>query len=170
MKEDGIVDETTDRLWEALESDNWEEVEPAIEAGADLMGTRYGDTPLHFAARNCTHDAMSVLLAYYDDPNIRNAEFQTPLHIAVDGHPEVTQLLVEDGADLIALDGMNRTPLWLATATASEDKSTHMEILLRAASKTWGEISYNLAASEERADISTPADRDVPAASGHATY
>jgi ankyrin repeat protein len=76
---------------------------------------RYGNTPLHFAARFGLPGICSLLTDYGADVDRRNRMGFTPLHFAaLYGHLGVVQALADAGADLGALDAQDRTPLNLA--------------------------------------------------------
>ena len=75
-------------------------------------------TPLHYAASIGLHDVAAFLIDEYSqdvnawDPGTK----ETPLHAASrEGHAIVAQLLLENGADVMAKSEHERTPLHLAS-------------------------------------------------------
>jgi hypothetical protein len=63
----------------------------------------YGETPLHWAAKNGHVEIARVLLQNGAEVNVRNNYGNTPLHYAaIHGHVDILHLLVENGADLEA--------------------------------------------------------------------
>ena len=89
-------------------------VKTLIECGASMYST--GDTPLHVTARNQRKEITQELLKYFTgDPNIKNAEGRTPLHIAcVYGNLDRVKLLILQGAEMNVKDIYFDTPLSLA--------------------------------------------------------
>ncbi|XP_030752363.1 uncharacterized protein LOC115879608 isoform X1 [Sitophilus oryzae] len=70
-----------------------------------------GDTPLLLASSNGHYDMAKKLIEAGCDVNLANVKQQTPLHVGI-RHPNITQLLIESGAHLDALDYCNETPLF----------------------------------------------------------
>jgi ankyrin repeat protein len=78
---------------------------------------RFGDTPLHFAAKGNQVEAARILLAAGVDVNIRGEGECSPLHVAAWGnHPEAAQFLLAQGADVNSRDREKRTPARYAPA------------------------------------------------------
>jgi len=75
-----------------------------------------GNRPLHIAAGKwCKEGLIPQILAKGAFVDIRNIYKQTPLHFAaVYGCLEAIQLLIENGADVNAVDSSGHTPLALA--------------------------------------------------------
>jgi hypothetical protein len=79
---------------------------------------RARSTPLHYAASIGLYDAAVFLIdEYSQDVNARDPDtMETPLHVASrKGHAIVAQLLLENGADVMAKSEHERTPLHLAS-------------------------------------------------------
>jgi ankyrin repeat protein len=111
-------------LHEAADRGYAEVVEFLISLGAE-PNTRsdYPSTPLHNAANGaytnelCYVAVAKVLLAHDADVNARMLKNQTPLHrAAIWGHPQIMQVLLENGADPNIRDDDGKTALDLATA------------------------------------------------------
>jgi ankyrin len=76
---------------------------------------RGGLTPLLFAARQGSLDAVRALAEAGADLNLADPEGITPLVLAIrNGHYDVAALLVDRGANVNAGDRVNRTPLYMA--------------------------------------------------------
>ena len=95
-----------------------------IENGTDPnIINKYGDTPLHLAAKGHL-EIVRVLLEKGADVNKADEDGQTPLHLAAaNGRLEIIRLLLDRGADinLAYIDGT--TPLLIAT------QEGHLEIV-----------------------------------------
>lgn len=77
-----------------------------LESGADVSARAYyGQTPLHLAASNENAEVAALLLEGGGDVNAREWMGRTPLHVAAAGNenPAVIELLIEAGADLLAV-------------------------------------------------------------------
>jgi hypothetical protein len=87
-------------LFSAVEYNDIDEVEKALEAGADVTIKINGDTPLHAAVRVNSPRIIRLLLEYGADSNVKNEDGDTPLHAAVRVEsPRIITLLLEYGAD-----------------------------------------------------------------------
>jgi len=75
-----------------------------------------GKTPVHWAVGKGQPEALTVLLKEYKaDPNIRNNNEGTPLHVAASqAQPECALILIEHGADVNARTRNDSTPLHFA--------------------------------------------------------
>lgn len=76
-----------------------------------------GYTPLLYASRSGNLEACQVLVAYGADVNVKTPSLeQTSLHrAAAQGHKDVVNFLLQNGADPTALDKQGMTALDLAT-------------------------------------------------------
>ena len=92
---------------------NAEAVPALIEAGVDVnVRDPYGETPLHFAARNEDPLAAKALVEAGADTNARAERGEAPLHRTVS--PALASVLIEGGADVNAWNYGGETPLHLA--------------------------------------------------------
>lgn len=91
-----------------------------LKAGLDVNSIRpdQGRTLLHGASNRGTTAAVSWLLEQGANPNSRDKENKTPLHVAAirNTHVSVIEKLIAKGADIHAVDSNNETALDLATA------------------------------------------------------
>lgn len=98
------------------------DVMKVIEDGADVdTSNGYNNwTPLHYAARIGTEEAVEALLEAMGEKesavNIQDKDSHTPLHHAArwNDHPKVVQLLLDQGAKIDARDKNDHTPLMVA--------------------------------------------------------
>ena len=82
-----------------------------------------GWTPLHYAASFGLHDVAAFLIDnHLEDVNaLDRSRMDTPLHAASrEGDAVVAQLLLENGADVMAKGEHERTPLYLASMYGRE--------------------------------------------------
>ena len=93
-----------------------------------------GSTALTWAAARGDATAVSELLDFGANINVRNMQKQTPLHLAAQcrhsGAIAVMQLLVKAGAELDAPDAWGRTPLLYAAAEYKLDDPRYLTPLL----------------------------------------
>lgn len=84
-----------------------------LQRGADIHARgKYGDTPLHDAARLGAPAVVELLLQQGAEINARDTRQETPLHEAAwSNTPEAVALLLRHGADARALDRHGMTPL-----------------------------------------------------------
>jgi len=69
-------------LFSAVENNDSNEVEKALEAGADVTITINGDTPLHAAVRVNSPRIITLLLDYGADMNAENKDGESALQLA----------------------------------------------------------------------------------------
>jgi ankyrin repeat protein len=72
-------------------------------------------TPLHWACYNGHLDMVELLLEAGADPNARDDDYCTCLHIASQrGEAGIVNMLLLEGADLMALNRSNKLPSYVA--------------------------------------------------------
>ena len=87
-----------------------EDLAALIEGGADPFSTA-GATPLHMAAANSNHLAITELIEGGADPGARMENGMTPLHVAVfNPRHSVIKALIEGGANRAARDYDGKVP------------------------------------------------------------
>ena len=88
------------------------DVKAELNVGADVMArSKYGYTPLHFAAEDGTPQSIQVLLEAGADLMARNSMGWTPLHIAAaPATPKNIQAFLKAGADAKAKNRDDKTP------------------------------------------------------------
>eukprot|EP00043_Microstomoeca_roanoka_P012083 m.116017 g.116017 ORF g.116017 m.116017 type:complete len:682 (+) comp15385_c0_seq3:196-2241(+) len=89
-----------------------------------------GNTALHMAAwqeRERSIDVVELLLKNHADPNIANAQTNTPLHHAAqNGQTHVLMMLLDSGADVHAHNDAGDTPLDIAVRFNREDVASFL--------------------------------------------
>ena len=95
-------------------SERLQEVLTAL--GRDTFGNthRYGQTPLHLAAREGSHDAAALLIDHGAAVNAKDVAGNTPLHYALSedaGTTELAKLLIDASADVDARGEHGERPL-----------------------------------------------------------
>ena len=114
-------------LWEALLNGNAKLAELLIQHGAGFDP----NTLLQRVARDgvADKDVIEFLTAHGAAIDTRNADGDTPLHVAIaGGHRLLTRFLILAGADVNAHDSQGRTPLQIA---AGVDNKYIIEMLQR---------------------------------------
>ncbi|OQR97110.1 ankyrin [Thraustotheca clavata] len=102
-------------LWLVIE--NVEMTQILLHRGADVNSVnKTGNALIHVATKRCDVNMLALLLSYNANPDIRDGEFSTPMHIAsFQGYHQCIELLLLHGASLYLMDGASRTPLQLST-------------------------------------------------------
>jgi ankyrin repeat protein len=77
------------------------------------------NTPLHLASFNGHPEVVEVLIEYGSDVDRKRSDGWSPLHCAY-GDFEVTKRLLQSGASVYTVDGVERQPLCLSAAAGSE--------------------------------------------------
>ena len=84
----------------------------ASEKTINTQEPTVGSSPLGVATLNGNIAIVRELLKYGADPEICDLSGVTPLHIAVDNEQhDISMALIQAGADMLAKDGHNTTPL-----------------------------------------------------------
>lgn len=89
------------------------------------------ETVLHYASSQGITEVVRILLKTgCFDVDVRDIDNKTPLHYAaLNGADEVFQMLVENKADIDALDAVGATPLHFAVRLASASINHHLIII-----------------------------------------
>ncbi|MBT3234098.1 MAG: hypothetical protein HN356_14965 [Calditrichaeota bacterium] len=88
-----------------------------LRRGADAFARdKHGHTTLHLAAAHGNIRKMNTLIMNYEiGHDIPENYGRTPLHLSAKfNKPEAIKYLLENGADIDAVDSTNHTPLWYA--------------------------------------------------------
>lgn len=105
-------------LRKAIELGNYAAVKRAVTKDRHLIHIptgRAGDHPVHVAAHAGHERIVQLLLHRGADPNVRNANNNTPAHLGVlQCKHRVVEVLMDLGADPGAADSANKTLLDLA--------------------------------------------------------
>jgi len=104
-------------LRQAAKTGDAETVGALIQAGVavDHSDGDYGQTALHYAAREGRTGCIQVLLQHGANPNARNRDMRTPLHWAAsNGSASAVRALAAGGADLLAKNADGDTALDIA--------------------------------------------------------
>jgi ankyrin repeat protein len=115
-KRDNNIKEPISELLNAIQAGDLTKAVMAIEAGAEINDPNQVLPPILAAAYYGQADIVELLVQHGADVEIRTVKFnQTPLHIAaVSGHEMAALTLAKHGANLLALDSMNRHASQLA--------------------------------------------------------
>ena len=86
---------------------------------AIMMNIKFGSSKspqLHMFIKNRCKKRIEFLLKFRGiDVNSKDRFLQTPLHLALEGLPEIAQKLIDKGADLHAIDSNGWTILYVAS-------------------------------------------------------
>ena len=104
--------------WHAATADNVPKLERALleNGNIDAPRPKNGMTPLHYAVRYESFDAIRYLLAKGAAVNVKDKKGATPLHTASAAlrSSKVAGMLLDAGADIDARDNREQTPLHYA--------------------------------------------------------
>lgn len=108
-------------------------------ASIDGITDKYGDTPLHAAARMPQamrrYNPLPLLLEKSSNPNVRNDYGRTPLFTAVQtGNSDDVRRIIDAGADLNIADQFGHTPAHVAaikTGLKNENESDNFFAILK---------------------------------------
>jgi len=102
---------------------------PSIDMSKRCLDSR--SPTIHAACSRGFKGELKRLIAQGVDLNIKNRLGNTPLHIAIrDKNEEIVRMLVENGADIFAVNADNESPLDWARALDRESilKGFHNEL------------------------------------------
>lgn len=111
------------RIHELIQGGEFEEAQERLERRIARdrrpnQANDRGQTTLHVAAMAGHIDALAVLIDYGISIDLRNAESNTPLILAIDAlQPAVVEWLLARGANVEVRDELGRTPLMFAAGT-----------------------------------------------------
>ena len=102
-------------------------MERFVQRGSEVNAVdKYGNTPLHEAARTGDIPAIKFLVKRGAQINVQNQEKRTPLHLAAArGNVSSTKLLMELGADHMIKDENDLTPVELSKKSMQEEKKCY---------------------------------------------
>ncbi|KAF8242326.1 ankyrin [Wilcoxina mikolae CBS 423.85] len=110
------------------DQENSAKVEAVIRHGAAIASSAEGDgfTALHYSALNGSLKVMESIIQCHPDGraaiHIPDENGEVPMHCAAaSGHLRITRLLVEEGANINAVDNVGRTPVCRAISSGAQD-------------------------------------------------
>ena len=106
-----------------------EEIQTAIDDGADINAIKDIYTPLILSIRNGPFQLTELLIRNHADINLKSREGKAPLHYAAEYDSDAVNLLILKGAQIDIKDNNGQTPLFIA---ASDNNATTLESLLDA--------------------------------------
>ncbi|EDS35492.1 conserved hypothetical protein [Culex quinquefasciatus] len=112
-------------LHSAVHGGDIKAVELCMKSGAKISTQQHDlSTPVHLAAAQGAIDIVKLMFLMQPlekriSLNCTDIQKMTPLHCAANfDHPEIVEYLVQEGADINALDKENRSPLLLSASRA----------------------------------------------------
>jgi len=125
LPDDGLLRETEgEQLRKSCAEGDLRAVKLLLEKNADIetKDTKYGQTPLSWAAQNGHEAIVELLLEKNADTETKDTKYgQTPLSWAAeDGHEAIVKLLLEKNADTETKDEDGQTPLGWAVRNGYE--------------------------------------------------
>ncbi|CAH1790043.1 unnamed protein product [Owenia fusiformis] len=111
----------------AIEKENINIIKMLLDKGANVnLQSRY-EYPLHKATKVENATIVRLLLSHESKVNSRGCFKQTALHCcAGTGELEIADILMDEGADLLAVDSEERTPLDIAKLVKDNDDMIYL--------------------------------------------
>ena len=137
--------EANQKAWmQVIENDDVRLISHFADGGADVNAKdNFGETPLHWSAREGHLEITQALIEAGADVNTKDNDGDTPLHSsAMNGHLEVARDLIKAGADVNAKTGAGHTPLYMC---AQEGHLEVARVLIKAGSNFDGLSSDQVA-------------------------
>ena len=127
-------------IHEAVRNGNIEAVKQHIAAGTDVNAkSRFGETPLLYAASKDSEEFVELLIANGADVNPNISGGWNPLYsAALAGRKEIVELLIAKGADVNVKNKRDKIPLY---AAARNDRKEIAELLLAKGADVNAEIN-----------------------------
>ncbi|KAI9080052.1 hypothetical protein K1719_037985 [Acacia pycnantha] len=160
--EHGVIINFTDKfgnspLFEAIKNGHEEVASLLVEAGATLTVDHAGNFLCMTVAKK-ELIILRLVLDYGINPNARNYDQRTPLHIAAsEGLCKMAELLLEAGASVLSKDRWGNTPLDDAHMGGNRNMIKMLEV---AKISQLTELSHNI--QEPRAKVLLPSRDEIP--------
>ena len=119
------MNKLNEKLFEAFENQNIDEIEALLKKGADINSTdESNETILYKAITGENLDLVKFLLEKGADIEISNCEGYSPLiRSIIDKNIEVFYFLIENGSDINHCDNHDNSPLLYAMEYGLEDEN-----------------------------------------------
>lgn len=115
-REEFKMTDLNEELCKAAEKGNVGDAQKLISQGANVNAITFGNTPLHYAAKNGKTDAVKFLVKHGAKMDERNVDGMTPLHLAAQhNQKEAAVTLIHMDANIEIRDDENKTAIQRAS-------------------------------------------------------